>query len=87
MLKGNFWNFKNTHNSLSSSACLELTESRHQHYKHIACFFLHTQACVVLKSVLSKAISRYRAKFMLEDAIGLRSHKSESEAVWNCNFM
>jgi len=36
---------------------------------------------VVLKSVLSKEIAKYRAKVMLQDVIGLRNHKSESEAV------
>jgi len=35
---------------------------------------------VVLKSVLSKAIPRCRAKFMLQDATGSRNHKSGSEA-------
>jgi len=36
---------------------------------------------VVLKSLLSKANARYRAKVMLQDAIGSRGHKSGSEAV------
>jgi len=35
---------------------------------------------VVLKSLLSKAIERYRAKVILHDAITLKSHKSGSEA-------
>jgi len=30
---------------------------------------------VLLKSLLSKAVARYRAKVMLQDAMGLRSHK------------
>jgi len=41
---------------------------------------------VVSKSVLSKAIARYRAKVMLEDAIELRSYKSGSEAVRKLSF-
>jgi len=41
---------------------------------------------VVLKSVLSKAIARYRAKVMLQDAIGMRSHKSEGRAVRKFSF-
>jgi len=32
-----------------------------------------TQVCVVLKFVLSKVIARFRAKVMLQDAIGMRS--------------
>jgi len=34
---------------------------------------------VVLKSLLSKAIARYRAKVMLQGAIRSRSHKSGGE--------
>jgi len=41
---------------------------------------------VVLKSMLSKAIARYRAKVMLQYAIRSRSHKSESEAVRKFSF-
>jgi len=53
----------------------------------MTCFSnIPTQVCVVLKSFLSKAIARYRAKVMLQDAIGLRSHKRESEAVRKFSF-
>jgi len=41
---------------------------------------------MVLKPVLSKVNARYRAKVMLLDAIRLRSHKSESEAVRKFSF-
>jgi len=41
---------------------------------------------VVLKSLISKAIARYRAKVMLKDAIGSRSRKSGSGAVRKFSF-
>jgi len=51
---------------------------KYQHYKHMMCLL---QVCVVLKSVLSKAIVRCKAKHMLQDTIGSRSHKSGRGAV------
>jgi len=41
---------------------------------------------VVLKSVLSKAIAKCRAKVMLQDTIGSTSHKSGSEVVRKFSF-
>jgi len=42
---------------------------------------------MVLKSVFSKVTVRYRIKFMLQDAIGSRSHKVRVKQLDNCHFM
>ena len=45
-----------------------------------------TQVCVVLKSLLSKAIARYRARVMALRRHHSRSHKSKNTAVFKMPF-